>query len=451
MSILTTPPPVEPSDDWSFPLPREAWLDNGIRVLAYDCPGQYVIAASLLFNSPLDAEPRDKEGVAGLLGRSITHGAAGRSAEEFADALALSGADMEGSAFGDGFAVRLAVPATRLDAGLALLADAVTRPDFPADEVDHERSLRLEEIEQVRAYPQQVAVERLNAAYFGAARAGRLTGGDADTVAGLTRGDITAYAAAQLRPDRATCVIAGDFHDLEPVALVAAALGGWAAEPGAELARVAPTPLPGPNLILVDWPEAAQTTIRMAAPGVTRGDDRWPAMFVANHAVGGSFSSRLNRVLREEKGLTYGVSSGLDASRLTGVFTVGSAVRGDAGAEAVDEIVGILRDAAGAITDDEVGTGVRAATESAALGFERAEAVVGRVEMLLTHRLSLGHVDRNLERIRSLTTDEVNAAYAEVLQPEAMTVVVVGDAAALREPLARLDYAPVAEISPTRR
>ena len=451
MSIITTPPAVAPSADWRFPVPREERLDNGIRVLAYHCPGQYVVAASLFFDSPLESEPREQEGVAGLVGRCVTQGAAGRSAEEFADALALSGAELEGSAFVDGFAVRLAVPATHLSEGLGLLADAVIRPDFPRDEVDHERSLRLEEIEQARAYPQHVAVETLNAAVFGDNRSARLAGGDVDTVSGLTRDHVVEYAATQLRQDNTTLVIAGDFHDLDPVRLASDALGGWVSTPGPEAARSHPALSDQAELLLVDWPDAPQTTIRAAAPGLTRSDPRWPAMFVANHAVGGSFSSRLNSVLREEKGLTYGVSSGLDSGRLTGLFTVATAVRGDAGAEAIDDILRILRAAAGDLTDAEAATGIRAATESAALGFERAEAVVGRVEMLLSHRLPLTHVDTNLDRIRRVTTEQVNAAYVDVLDPDAMTVVVVGDANALRGPLTELGYAPVREVTPTRR
>jgi predicted Zn-dependent peptidase len=448
---LTSPPPVDVAGDWHFPLPRQATLDSGLRVLAYHCPGQYVVATSLLFDTGLEAEPRDKEGVAALVGRCITRGAAGRSADEFADALALCGADLEGSAFTDGFAVRLAVPATHLDDGLRLLADAVMRPDFPVDEVDHQRDLRLEDIEQTRAYPQHVAVEQLNAALFGGARAARPTGGDTDTVASLRRADVVEYADRHLRPGRATLVLAADFHDLDPIDMAARVLGDWHTEAGADHDRTRPRPEAGPRVLLVDWPDAPQTVIRMAAAGITRADRRWPAMFVANHAVGGSFSSRLNRVLREQRGLTYGVSSTLEANRLTGLFTVGTAVRGDAGAEALEEILGILGAAGGTITDEEVATGARAATESAALGFERAEAVVGRVEMLLSHRLPLDHVDANLDRIRRVTTAQVNAAYGEVLDAGAMTAVVVGDSASLRGPLESVGYAPVAQVAPPRR
>ena len=171
-------------------------------------------------------------------------------------------------------------------------------------------------------------------------------------------------------------------------------------------------------------------------------------MFVANFAIGGNFSSRINTVLREQKGFTYGAGSSLDTGRSTGLVAVSTAVRADATAEALEDIVTILRDATGSITADEVGTASRAATESAALGFERSDSVVGRVELLLSQGLPLDHVDANLERIRTVTAEDANAALTTVLRPEAVTIVVVGDAATLRDPLRAWGYAELEEITP---
>ena len=145
MTVIVTPPAVESGLRWTFPTYHERRLANGLRVLRYDCPGQYVVAASLLLDLPLSAEPRELEGVAGLAGRSLTKGAAGRSAEEFADALALCGADLDASAFPDGFAVRLAAPTVQLEEAMQLMADAVLAPEFFPEEVAHEQRLRLEE------------------------------------------------------------------------------------------------------------------------------------------------------------------------------------------------------------------------------------------------------------------------------------------------------------------
>jgi zinc protease len=450
MTTIATPPEVAPAQDWSFPSYAESHLDNGLRVLRYDCPGQYVVAATLLFGIPLTVEPREREGVAGLVGRCLTKGAAGRGAEEFADALAMCGADLDAAAFPDGFAVRLSAPTIHLADALGLMADAVLAPEFAEDEFEHEQQLRLEEIDQASAYPQHVAVELLNAALFGDHRAGRPVGGSTESVSAVRRDDVVAFARRHLDPRRATLIIAGDFADLDPAALAAEAFASWPGS-GDEVADVnAPAPVAAdqPQLLLVDWPDAPQSTLRLAGPGITRADERWPGMFAANFAIGGNFSSRINTVLREQKGFTYGAGSSLDTGRETGLVAVSTAVRADATAEALEDVVTILRDAPGSITAEEVGIASRAATESAALGFERADSVVGRVELLLSQGLPLDHVDANLERIRTVTADDANAALATVLRPDAFAIVVVGDAASLREPLRAWGYADLQEITP---
>jgi zinc protease len=450
MTVRTTPPPVAPAADWRFPPVSESGLGNGLRVLTYHCPGQFVVSASLLFDVPLSAEPRELEGVAGLTGRCLTKGAAGLSAEEFADAVALCGADLEASAFTDGFALRLTAPATRLSRALHLMADAVQRPAFDPGEFAQEKRLRLQDIEQARAYPQHVAGEELNVALFGAARSARPTGGSADTVARVQRDDVVAYAERYLHPAHATMIVAGDFGALDPLSQVQESFGSWAG-PTDQAAPSSPPPVVAgaAQLLLVDWPDAPQSTLRLGGAGIHRGDPRWPAMFVANYAVGGNFSSRINTVLREDKGVTYGANSTLDTSRGTGLVTVSTAVRSDATAESVADIVSILSGAAGTLTDEEVEMAIRAASDSAALGFERADAVVSRVELLLTQRLPLDYVDTNLAAIRAVTTESANTAYVGVVDPSAMTVVVVGDAGLVREPLAALGHADVQDVTPT--
>lgn len=450
MTTIETPPAVVAATGWSFPAYREDRLENGMRVLVYDCPGQFVIAATLLFDVPLGAEPRDIEGVATLTGRCVTQGAAGRSAEEFADALALCGADLEASAFPDGFTVRLSVPVRQFATALQLMADATVSPEFYEEEFEHEKRLRLQEIEQAAAYPQHVAVEQVNATIFGDARAARPVGGTTSSVSAIRRGDVVAFAGAHLHPTSATLVVAGDFGGDDPMLAVRRGFGDWRCEGALPDAHGQAQPCATPHVVLVDFPDAPQATLRLAGPGINRSDQRWPAMFVANYAVGGSFSSRINTVLREEKGFTYGANSSLDTSRNTGLVAISTAVRSDATAEALTDIVRILGEAAGSITEDETATAVSAATQSAALGFERADAVAGRVEMLLSQGLPLDHVDVNLDRIRAVTTQAANAAYSDVVGPSGLTVVVVGDAATLEGPLREWGYADVEVVKPDR-
>ncbi len=447
MSLVASPPEVVPALAWRFPAARESMLRNGMRMLAYHCPGQYVVSSSLVFDLPLNVEPLDREGVAGLVARCLVRAAGGMTADDFSDALAACGAELEASATPDGFSVQLSVPASQLARGLDLMAMAVSEPSYGAKEFEQEKRLRLQEIEHVKAYPGSVTVEYVNAALFGDARAARPAGGTAASVAQVSRGDTAAFASTHLHPGAATLVVAGDFSALNVQELADRALGRWASTEGT-VVEAEPSPASRqPRLLLIDWPDTPQATVRLAGPGVTRGDLRWPALFVANYVVGGSFGSRLNTVLREQKGLTYGVSSSLDSGRNVGLVGIGASVRSAATAAAVGEVLEILRGAAGTLTGEEVAVAVRATTDSAALGFERATAVVSRVEMLLTHGLPLDHVDANLQRIRAVEASGANATYTEVVRPDQLTIVVAGDASALTEPLSALGHAPV-EVVP---
>lgn len=446
MTTLDSPPPVDATADWRFPACNEQRLDNGLRVLVYQCPGQYVAAAALVFDVPLNAERPEVEGVAELTARCLTRGTSVRTAEEFADQLAMCGAELEASASLDAFLVRLTVPVPHLTRGLQLMADALSDAAYAEAEVTHERTLRLQEIDQAHAYPQQVAHEQLDAALFGVARAARPTGGSTETVAAVSQHDVRAYADAHLAPGRATLLLAGDFASGEPVEAAQRSFEAWTHSGAQGVRAERPAVQPGPKLLLVDWPDAPQSTVRVAGPAVTRASPLWPAMFVANHAVGGNFSSRINTVLREEKGYTYGATSTLESSRLTGTFTIATAVDSVATAEAVGDILSLVAAADGTLTDTEVATAVRAATQSAPLGYERAEAVVARAELLVAQRLPLDHVDSNLQRIRAVTTERANAAYAEVIDPHGLTVLVVGDAASARAGLKSLGYADLQEV-----
>jgi zinc protease len=445
MSELTSPPKVPVDRSWHFPAVDESVLDNGIRLLCYECPGQYVIAVTLVFDVPLAVEPRAVEGVAGMAGRLMTQGGGGRTAEEFADALALCGADLEIGAGLDTLVAGLETPASTLGAALGVMADAVRRPTLAPEEFANEQRLRLDEIEQEKAYPAAMASKALASALFPAsARRSRPSGGTTESVSEMTRDDVEAYVRRYLGPKGTTMIVAGDIRAADVQALAEDSLGTWSnddqtTDASLDISGVSETP----QVVLVDQPDAPQSTLRLAGSAIGRGDPRWAAMFVANYCVGGSFGSRINTVLREQKGLTYGADSSIQTSRGTGILVVNTAVRGDATVEAVSDIVGILRAARGTLRDDEVERAVHAASEAMALGFERGSAVAARVELLVTSDLPLDHVDTNLAALRQVTTDTASAAYDEIVEPDNLTVVVVGDRAANTPGLEAWDYGPV--------
>ena len=172
---MSARPPVLTGTPWTFPpAGRETHLSNGMRLLMYDCPGQHVIAVTLFFDVPLTVEPRHIEGIA-RLDRSMPD--PGRRRPDRGGVRGCAGALRRRPR-----RVRIAGRVRRTAVG----ADHPPRrrsaadgrrgppPTFIDTEFEHEQTLRLQEIEQARAYPQHVAVELLNAALFGdSARADR--------------------------------------------------------------------------------------------------------------------------------------------------------------------------------------------------------------------------------------------------------------------------------------
>ena len=445
MTASESPPEVHVDQGWRFPAVTESHLDNGMRLLVYECPGQYVVASTIVFEVPLSAEPRAVEGVGAMAGRLLARGCGDRSAEQFADALALCGADFELVATVDALCARMESPVGSLPAALELMAEALRRPTLAAAEFANEQRLRLDEIEQEKAYPAALASKAVAAALFPeTARRSRPAGGTSETVGAMSRDDVAAYVRAQLGPEHATMIIAGDVRDADAPGLANEVFGAWTnsdQQPSASAA--AERPGDTARVVLVDQHDAPQSTLRLAGPAIPRSDPRWAALFVANYCVGGSFGSRVNTVLREQKGFTYGADTSIQATRHGGLFVASTAVRSDATSEALADIVDILRAARGSLRPDEVQRGVTAVSESMALGFERAAAVAARAELMVSAGLPLDHVDTNLAALRAVTVETADAAYQEVVDPDGLTVVVVGDESTHRGPIERWGYAPV--------
>jgi predicted Zn-dependent peptidase len=175
-------PAIAPAAVWAFPAPRRAQLSNGIELMIFDLPGQHVISAHLVLDAPLNAEPRDIEGVATICSRTLDEGTLRHNGEEFAELL-----ETEGAGFGvelslSGVQLILDVPASHLDRALELFAEAVTEPSLASRDVNRHVQLRLAEIEQAQANSAQVASIAFRAAVFSETkRAARMNGGEPET------------------------------------------------------------------------------------------------------------------------------------------------------------------------------------------------------------------------------------------------------------------------------
>lgn len=450
---MTTPtiprPEVAPPEPWAFPLPDESVTANGIRVLSYAVPGQYVISVRLVVPLSLSDEPAEREGVAAMTARLLDEGTALHSSDEFAQLMERTGMVLGASATDGALSVDLDVPQRFLPAALDLLRQAVAEPIFPEAEVRRILRSRIAEIEQERASAPHRAARELTANLWAPTeRASRPTAGTPTSIAGLTREDIVAFHGAHVGPRGATLVIAGDLADVDVATVVEEGLGSWV-NPGHQSATPVRPPVAAggsTRIVLVDRPGSVQSELSLGAPGPDRSvDTGWDPYPVLSFIVGGSPSARVDAVLREDKGYTYGIRASFRPRARGGSFITAGSVRADATVDALRLLVEILDDAREGFSDKEIRSGVDYVVQTAPGRYATADAVADEASALAIEGLPLDFQTTTLRRMGALDNARLRTAYSDVVMGEWL-IVVVGDAANLREGIEGLGLGPVTVV-----
>ncbi|HEY1178167.1 MAG TPA: pitrilysin family protein, partial [Phytomonospora sp.] len=346
---------------WAFPAPERGKLDNGLTVLHCHRPGQQVVAVEVLLDTPLDAEPKGLDGIATIMARALSEGTDKHTAEEFAAELERCGATLDAYADHPGVRVSLEVPASRLSKALGLLADALRAPAFEDSEVERLVRNRLDEIPHELANPSRRAAKELSKELFPAtARMSRPRQGTEETVAGIDSAAVRAFFERHVRPSTSTVVVVGDLPGVDLDEVRAETLGGWTGKPAA------PRPMPPitaddtGRVVIVDRPGAVQTQLLIGRIGPDRHDAVWAAQVLGVYCLGGTLTSRLDAVLREEKGYTYGVRAFGQVLRSDGeghgasMLAISGSIDTPNTGPALDDLWKVLRTLAeGGLTDAE--------------------------------------------------------------------------------------------------
>ncbi|MFB7161880.1 M16 family metallopeptidase [Streptomyces sp. NPDC056242] len=440
---------------WAFPAPERGTLDNGLTVLRCHRPGQQVVAIEINLEAPLEAEPAGLDGVATIMARAFSEGTDKLAAEEFAAELERCGATLDAHADHPGVRVSLEVPVSRLPKALGLLADALRAPAFADSEIERLVRNRLDEIPHETANPGRRAAKELSKQLFPAtARMSRPRQGSEETVAAIDAAAVRAFYDRHVRPATATAVVVGDLAGLDLDALLADTLGAWTGN------TAEPRPVPPVTaddtgrVVIVDRPGAVQTQILIGRVGADKHDRVWPAQVLGTYCLGGTLTSRLDRVLREEKGYTYGVRafgqvlrSAPDGTGAAMLAISGSVDTPNTG-PALDDLWKVLRTlAAEGLTDAERDVAVQNLVGVAPLKFETAAAVAGTLADQVEQHLPDDFQAQMYRRLAATGTVEATAAVVSAFPMDRLVTVLVGDAAQIEELVRALGIGEVTVVT----
>ena len=457
--VLHPLPAAGEAKPWEFPVPEHGALANGFRVQRCHRPGQQVVAVEIALDAALDAEPEGLDGIATIMVHALEEGCGPYSAEEFAAELERCGATIGSRVDYIGARISMEVPASRLARALGLLAEALRAPRFAASEVERLVRNRLDEIPHELASPPRRAAKQLAAELFPASsRMSRPREGTEDTVARIDAAGVRAFYDAHLRPGTATAVVVGDLAGVELDRMLADTIGEWTRPVAPPSSTPSTTAEDTGRVVIVDRPGAVQTQLLVGRTGPDRRDPVWPALVVGTYCLGGTLTSRLDRVLREEKGYTYGVrafaqvlrspAAAADGAAGTSLLAISGAVDTASTAPALADMQKVLRTlAAEGLTDAERDLAVQNLVLVAPLRYETAAAVAGTLADQVEQHLPDNYQAQLYKRLAATSTTAATEAAVAAFPADGLVTVLVGDAAQIRGPVEALGMGGVSVVT----
>ncbi|HEX5070007.1 MAG TPA: pitrilysin family protein [Vicinamibacterales bacterium] len=413
----------------TFPPVSRSLMPNGLGVWSIVQAPVPVVSCALVVNRGTAGDPQDRPGLASFVASLAIESAGDRDSIALADALARIGAHLDVQPSTDVTVISVQTLTRHLPAALDLMADIVRRPQFAAGDFARVRELRLSRLRQASRVASTIADRALIAGVYGDHPYGHGALGTSRAVAAITIDQVRDWWAQAWSPAGATFVAAGDIDAKTLEREVARTFGDWRATSAA-----AETPPPRADaaarrLLAVHRPGSAQAEVRVGQLGPRRDTPDYHALVTVNALLGGQFTSRINRNLREQRAITYGARSAFDMRRAGGLFSCDTSVQSDSAAIAASEILRELGEVRipGAVSADELARAQAGLTRGYVRHFETVGQLTRALVDLATYRLPDDTFDRFVPRISALTTDDIVSAAAATMRPDDCTVVVVAD------------------------
>jgi zinc protease len=425
-------PVTENFPEVSFEDFERSVLSNGLELIVANRSTVPVVNLSMSFDAGYASDQFGEPGTSSLAMTMLDEGTRKRGALEISDELARLGASFSARSSIDSSSVGISALKENLDESLELYADLVLNPSFPDKELERLRKMRLAQIQQEKTQPLAIALRIVPALMYGEGHAYSLplTGsGTEESVGRISRQSLVDYHSTWFKPNNATMIVVGDttMEEIKPKLEKMFARWKPGDVPSKNIADVGQRD--GEQVYLIDRPGSEQSIIFAGnvAPAAGEGDEI--AIETMNEIIGGSFTSRINMNLREDKSWSYGARTVLVDTKGQRPFIAYAPVQTDKTMESMAEIKRELVEYLGdnPATAEELSKVKNNNTLSLPGRWETAGAVMRDIGEIVAFDLPDDHWDTYSDSVRNLSLEQINAAADQVIKPDNIVWVVVGD------------------------
>ncbi len=415
-------------------------LANGVRVLAVPNTETPTVTVRAIFDIGRRDEPAGKAGLSSLMASLMGEATTERSAAEFAEELKRIGGSLSVRVGTYESSVTLNVLAKHLDKGMDLMMERILKPAFLAEDFERLKAQTIEGLMQQSKTPAGLAGRAINAVMYGPTHPlSYPEGGLPATVEALTLDDVQAYYAANIPQHLSGVLVSTSLSEEETVA----ALGGLAALSTSAIEREPIDDFPEiteRRIYLVDKEGAAQSSLRIGQHSIVYDatGDFYKAGLM-NFNLAGTFNSRINLNLREDKGYTYGAGASFRGYPEWGSYQLSTEVNKDATGASISEVMNELEAyVADGMTAEEYDYMRRAIGQRDARRYETPSSKLGLLANILRYDLPLDYRTQQKLVLEETDRETLNALASKLIKPNNMAIVVVGDEAAIRPELEAL-------------
>ena len=442
----SAPPPL-PARDVKFPPYQIRTLANGLQVIAVAHHEQPAVSLRLIIRAGGAQDPADKSGVATLVAALLDQGTTTKDAEQIATSIDSIGGLVGTGAGSDLSFINAIVMKDSFAFGLDIVSDLARNPKFAPEELERQRQQILSGLKVGYEDPDYIAGMVFDRLVYGFHPYGRPDSGTPESITSITRDDLLAFHKAWFGANNAILAIVGDVSHEEAFAGAERAFGKWGKSEATASKLVDPPP-PTRRVVVIDRPGAVQTEIRVGNVGLPRRHKDYLALDLAINILGGEGGNRLHRVLRSDRGLTYGASADVNALKDSGNIVADTDTRSEVTGEAlrlmVDEFWRLQRQR---VQASELADAQAYLTGSFPLTIETPSAIALQVLNAVFYGLDLNDLQTYRERVNAITPDDIQRVAREYLRPDRLSIVLVGDASVFTKQLAGAGFEQFEKIA----
>lgn len=424
--------------DIKFPDFNEIDFNNGLKVFLVKDSRYDLITTRFLFRSGsyFDYFSGDnKSGLASITSEMLNKGAAGYSAHQIAEILDMNGAITGSGAGYDASFLSLTCLPSNFDEVFGIGADMILDPAFPEAELIIKKNRLINSLISMQDDGSYLAERIFKAKVFEGTPYAGDPDGNIKSAGGFEREDLLQFKSKYFNPSNMIIAAVGNF-DIDYIVKKMRDKFEFKTGLNDTVNFDFNLKQEGIKIYLKEKEDATQASLYMGHRGVPRNTEDSVKIIFLNTMLGGSFTSRINRNLREEKGLTYGVRTAFSFMKYSGDFSIEAEINHEKAGQAVEEIIGELNDIRNNYAEnDEIQQVKNYISGNYPMQLESSNSVAGKILSLELYGVNKNYYSNYLSEVDSISQEDIIGTAGKYILPDELTIVAAGNVKKLKEQL----------------